>query len=247
MKKLLLLLALAATRAASADTNPFTHLTSTDSEHYAAAANRLEYQNMVLLPEYPITARHYHLAPAGSWLERVREGDAAAQHWQGKRQYISGQRPNDDRIELWTNENGTRAAALLMSSESVDAQNNHLLVWLELAPTQGRQDSEATMQAMLQAIAREDSARMAALLRVPAKNLGRYRDALQHCLQAHLAQITDAHAIRADGDRARAISITLHDEDGEHSATLPLEKTADGYAFILDTDAFSHCRKLSRR
>jgi len=135
-----------------------------------------------------------------------------------------------------------------MSNEAVDNRGNHLLAWITLSPAQGRQDAEAVTQAMLQALAQRDSARMAALLYVPAKitNHTRYRDALQQCLRPHLHEIGDSEALREDG-HSRAIRIHMQRADGARDATLPLQKSDDGYAFILNTDAFRHCKKPPRR
>ena len=101
---------------------------------------------------------------------------------------------------------------------------------------------------MLQALAQRDSARMAALLYVPAKitNHTRYRNALQQCLRPHLHEIGDSEALREDG-HSRAIRIQMQRADGARDVLLPLQKSDDGYAFVLDTDAFSHCKKHPRR
>ena len=62
MKKILLLLALATIAATAAD-KPFSLLEEVTADPYAEVANRIEYQNMVLLPDYTVIARHYYLAP----------------------------------------------------------------------------------------------------------------------------------------------------------------------------------------
>ena len=216
MKKTLLLLALTIACAHGANDAPFAALESVSGERFAAVANRIEYQNMMLLPEYAVTARHYYLAPGDAWLAHVEQGD--------------------------------NAAPLIMSNEAVDNRGNHLLAWITLSPAQGRQDAEAVTQAMLQALAQRDSARMAALLYVPAKitNHTRYRHALQQCLRPHLHEIGDSEALREDG-HSRAIRIHMQRAEGARDATLPLQKSDDGYAFILDTDAFSHCQKKHPR
>ena len=135
-----------------------------------------------------------------------------------------------------------------MSNEAVDNRGNHLLAWITLSLAQGRQDAEAVTQAMLQALAQRDSARMAALLYVPAKitNHTRYRNALQQCLRPHLHEIGDSEALREDG-HSRAIRIHMRRDDGARDVLLPLQKSDDGYAFVLDTDAFSHCQKKHPR
>ena len=248
MKKALLLLALTIACAHSANDAPFAALESVSGERFAAVANRIEYQNMMLLPEYAVTARHYYLAPGDAWLAHVQQGDNAARAWQGKRKLITSRSADSDRIEWWTDDDRQRAAALIMSNEAVDNRGNHLLAWITLSPAQGRQDAEAVTQAMLQALAQRDSARMAALLYVPAKitNHTRYRNALQQCLRPHLHEIGDSEALREDG-HSRAIRIHMQRADGTRDATLPLQKSDDGYAFILDTDAFSHCQKKHPR
>ena len=68
MKKALLLLALTIACAHGANDAPFAALESVSGERFAAVANRIEYQNMMLLPEYAVTARHYYLAPGDAWL-----------------------------------------------------------------------------------------------------------------------------------------------------------------------------------
>ncbi len=248
MKKNLLLLALTIACAHGANDAPFAALESVSGERFAAVANRIEYQNMMLLPEYAVTARHYYLAPGDAWLAHVEQGDNAARAWQGKRKLITSRSADSDRIEWWTDDARQRAAALIMSNEAVDNRGNHLLAWIILSPAQGRQDAEAVTQAMLQALAQRDSARMAALLYVPAKitNHTRYRHALQQCLRPHLHEIGDSEALREDG-HSRAIRIHMQRADGTRDATLPLQKSDDGYAFILDTDAFRHCKKPPRR
>ena len=234
MKKTLLLLALTIACAHGANDAPFAALESVSGERFAAVANRIEYQNMMLLPESAVTARHYYLA--------------AARAWQGKRKLITSRSADSDRIEWWTDDARQRAAALIMSNEAVDNRGNHLLAWITLSPAQGRQDAEAVTQAMLQALAQRDSARMAALLYIPAQNANpaRYRDALQQCLRPHLSEIGDSEALRADG-HSHAIRIQMQRDDGARDVLLPLQKSDDGYAFVLDTDAFSHCKKHPRR
>ena len=247
MKKILLLLALASIAASAAD-KPFSLLEEVSADPYAEVANRIEYQNMMLLPEYAVTARHYYLAPGDAWLAHVEQGDHAARAWQGKRKLITSRSADSDRIEWWTDDARQRAAALIMSNEAVDNRGNHLLAWIELSPSQGRQDAEAITQAMLQALAQRDSARMAALLYVPEKvaHKERYRDGLQQCLRPHLSEISESEALRAD-DHSRAIRIQMRRDDGARDVLLPLQKSDDGYAFVLDTDAFSHCKKHQRR
>lgn len=248
MKKALLLLALAVASAHGANDTPFVALESVSGERFAAVANRIEYQNMMLLPEYAVTARHYYLAPGDAWLAHVEQGDNAARAWQGKRKLITSRSADSDRIEWWTDDARQHAAALIMSNEAVDNRGNHLLAWITLSPAQGRQDAEAVTQAMLQALAQRDSARMAALLYIPAQNANpaRYRDALQQCLRPHLSEISESEALRADG-HSHAIRIQMQRDDGARDVLLPLQKSDDGYAFVLDTDAFSHCKKHPRR
>ena len=248
MKKALLLLALTIACAHGANDAPFAALESVSGERFAAVANRIEYQNMMLLPEYAVTARHYYLAPGDAWLAHVEQGDNAARAWQGKRKLITSRRADSDRIEWWTDDARQRAAALIMSNEAVDNRGNHLLAWITLSSAQGRQDAEAVTQAMLQALAQRDSARMAALLYVPAKitNHTRYRNALQQCLRPHLDEIGESEALREDG-RSRAIRIRMQRADGARDVFLPLQKSGDGYAFVLDADAFSHCQKKHPR
>ena len=89
MKKTLLLLALTIACAHGANDAPFSALESVSGERFAAVANRIEYQNMMLLPEYAVTARHYYLAPGDAWLAHVEQGDNAARAWQGKRKLIT--------------------------------------------------------------------------------------------------------------------------------------------------------------
>ena len=240
MKKTLLLLALTIACAHGANDAPFAALESVSGERFAAVANRIEYQNMMLLPEYAVTARHYYLAPGDAWLAHVEQGD--------KRKLTTSRSADSDRIEWWTDDARQRAAALIMSNEAVDNRGNHLLAWITLSPAQGRQDAEAVTQAMLQALAQRDSARMAALLYVPAKitNHTRYRHALQQCLRPHLHEIGDSEALREDG-HSRAIRIQMQRDDGARDVLLPLQKSDDGYAFVLDTDAFSHCQKKHPR
>ena len=135
MKKTLLLLALTIACAHGANDAPFTALESVSGERFAAVANRIEYQNMMLLPEYAVTARHYYLAPGDAWLAHVQQGDNAARAWQGKRQLIAKRSADSDRIEWWTDDARQHAAALIMSNEAVDNRGNHLLAWIELSPS----------------------------------------------------------------------------------------------------------------
>ncbi|MFC2504237.1 MAG: hypothetical protein ACFN4D_09380, partial [Cardiobacterium sp.] len=89
MKKILLLLALASIAASAAD-KPFSLLEEVSADPYAEVANRIEYQNMVLLPDYTVIARHYYLAPMRLWIAWVKQGDSAARDWNGTLKTISG-------------------------------------------------------------------------------------------------------------------------------------------------------------
>ena len=238
MKKSLLLLALAT--AALAAENPFPELVEVSADPYPEVANRIEYQNMVLLPDYIVVARRYYLAPNRSWVGYAKQGDNAAQDWHGRRQVISGRKVGIDLVELWTDSDKRTAAALAMSEQPVDSRGNYLLAWLELLPTQVRQDRSATLRIMTQALRQGDSARLAALMHVPDDVIHKtaWREALQPCLHAHLPQIRASHPQR------RGIKIRMNVDGKKSSITLPLQKDDDGYAFVLDTAAFSQCQNL---
>ena len=66
MKKSLLLLALAT--AALAAENPFPELVEVSADPYPEVANRIEYQNMVLLPDPPLLPR---AKPQLGWLRQT--------------------------------------------------------------------------------------------------------------------------------------------------------------------------------
>ena len=243
MKKSLLLLALAT--AALAAENPFPELVEVSADPYPEVANRIEYQNMVLLPDYIVVARRYYLAPNRSWVGYAKQGDSAAQDWHGRRQVISGRKVGIDLVELWADSDKRTAAALTMSEKPVDSRGNHLLAWLELLPTRVRQDSDDTLRVMQQALRQGDSARMAALMHVPAEVVHKtaWREALQQCLQAHLPQIR-ASQPQHHGGHASAIKIQMRIDGNKRAVTLPLQQDSDGYAFILDSDAFNQCQNL---
>ena len=239
MKKILPLRALATAAALAAD-QPFPWLKEVTDIAYAEVANRIEYQNLVLLPAYTVVARHYYLAPNHSWITYAKQGDRAAHAWHGRRQAVSGRKVGIDLIELWADRDNLTAAALVISEAPVDNQGNYLLAWLELLPTQVRQDRSATLRIMTQALRQGDSARLAALMHVPDDVIHKtaWREALQPCLHAHLPQIRASHPQR------RGIKIRMNVDGKKRSITLPLQKDDDGYAFVLDTAAFSQCQNL---
>ena len=239
MEKALLLLALASVAAPAAE-NPFPDLAEVAADSHAEVANCIEYQNLVLLPAYTVVARHYYLAPNHSWITYAKQGDRAAHAWHGRRQAVSGRKAGIDLIELWADRDNLTAAALVISEAPVDNQGNHLLAWLELLPTQVRQDRSATLRIMTQALRQGDSARLAALMHVPDDVIHKtaWREALQPCLHAHLPQIRASHPQR------RGIKIRMNVDGKKRSITLPLQKDDDGYAFVLDTAAFSQCQNL---
>ena len=250
MKKNLLLLALASIAASAAD-KPFSLLEEVSADPYAEVANRIEYQNMVLLPDYTVIARHYYLAPMRLWIAWVKQGDSAARDWNGTRKTISGRNVGIDLVELWADTDNRRAAALVMSEIPVDNKGNYLLAWLDLLPAQVRQNSGDTLRVMMQALAEGDSARVAALMHIPetVAHKTAWREALQQCLTAHLPQIRDSHpqrrGRRKPGDgRDSGIMLRMNVDGKDRAVILPLQKDKDGYAFVLDTEAFSQCKNL---
>ena len=250
MKKNLLLLALASIAASAAD-KPFSLLEEVSADPYAEVANRIEYQNMVLLPDYTVIARHYYLAPMRLWIAWVKQGDSAARDWNGTRKTISGRNVGIDLVELWADTDNRRAAALVMSEIPVDNKGNYLLAWLDLLPAQVRQNSGDTLRVMMQALAEGDSARVAALMHIPetVAHKTAWREALQKCLTANMPQIRDSHPQRSGrrkpGDgRDSGIMLRMNVDGKDRAVILPLQKDKDGYAFVLDTEAFSQCKNL---
>ena len=68
-------------------------------------------------------------------------------------------------------------------------------------------------------------------------------------LTAHLPQIRDSHPQRSGrrkpGDgRDSGIMLRMNFDGKDRAVILPLQKDKDGYAFVLDTEAFSQCKNL---
>lgn len=243
MNKILLLLALAITGVHGADrAEPFPFLEAVPAERFAETANRIEYQNLAQLPGDTVLTRYYYLAPGRNWVAWAKQGDHLARAWHGNRRVTSDRSVGIDLVERWADADNHRAAALVISVEPVDNKGHYLLAWLELLPAAVRQDANATLQVMRQALADGDSARMAALIAIPDHVIHKtaYREALQPCLHAHLGQIRGSHADR----RGDALRLRMRIDGKKRTVTLPLQKTADGYAFVLDREAFSHCQNL---